>query len=219
MMSGQTCTAPKRIFVQGQVYDEFLKEVVGRVKELVVGDPADPRTDVSPLASPVAVARIREQLQEAVSRGAEILVGGRINGNLVEPTVVKNATDDMLGMREEVFGPVLFTTSFETSAEVLSRAQNHNYGLRAAVFGGDEAAMVAAELVGEPYCHPVPTYTFGRFGNVAYNQTRSESWRGALITKPVGGYGYSGWIWETTEDGFQIKRGPKLFSFETTTPV
>jgi len=88
---------------------------------------------------------------------------------------------------------------------VLARAKNHKYGLRAAVYGGSEAAGVAKELLG---CD------FGKFGTVAYNQRRAESWRGAFIAKPVGGYGYSGWIWETV-DGFQIKQGPKLLSTET----
>ncbi|MBC7357880.1 MAG: aldehyde dehydrogenase family protein [Desulfacinum sp.] len=215
MYSGQTCTAPKRIFVQRDVYDTFLEAVVDRVRRLVVGDPEDPRTNVSPVASSVAVERIRVQLEEAVEQGARILTGGRIEGNLIEPTVVRDAVDSMLGMREEVFGPVLFTSPFESADEVLSRARNHKYGLRAAVFGGEEAARVARELAGEPYCHPVPDYTFGRFGTVAYNQTRSESWRGALITKPIGGYGYSGWIWETVEGRFRLKQGPKLFSLET----
>ncbi|MEJ5349496.1 MAG: aldehyde dehydrogenase family protein [Desulfosoma sp.] len=219
MMSGKTCTAPKRIFIQAEVYDTFLDAVVERVKRLVVGDPADARTDVAPVASLVAVERIKAQLKETAERGAEVIAGGRIQGRLVEPTVVKNATDDMLGMREEVFGPVLFTTSFHTAAEVPCRARNHKYGLRAAVFGGGEAASVAQAIAGEPYCHQVPSDTFGRFGTVAYNQTRSESWRGALITKPIGGYGYSGWIWETDPRGFRLKQSPKLFSLETTKPA
>jgi succinate-semialdehyde dehydrogenase/glutarate-semialdehyde dehydrogenase len=61
----------------------------------------------------------------------------------------------------------------------------------------------------------VPAYTFGKFGTVAYNQRRAESWRGAFVTLPVGGYGYSGWIWETVGGRFQIKQGPKLLSTET----
>ncbi len=215
MYSGQTCTAPKRIYIQRDIYETFLEELVNRVRRLVVGDPNDPQTDVSPVASTVAVKRIRKQLEDAIKHGARIVTGGRIDGNLIEPTVVRDATDAMLGMREEVFGPVLFTSPFETADEVLSRARNHKYGLRAAVFGGDDAAWVARELVGEPYCHPVPDYTFGRFGTVAYNETRNESWRGALVTKPIGGYGYSGWIWETVEGRFRLKQGPKLFSLET----
>jgi len=215
MYSGQTCTAPKRIFIQASIYPEFLERFVERVRRLVVGDPADPKTDIGPVASAVAVRRLHEQMADALEKGAEVLVGGRIEGQLVYPTVLRDCGDDMLGMREEVFAPVAFTARFSTADEVLARAKNHKYGLRAAVYGGSEAAEVAKALAGCEYCHPVPAYSFGKFGTVAYNQTRAESWRGAFVTKPVGGYGYSGWIWETVDGRFQIKQGPKLLSVET----
>ncbi len=218
MYSGQTCTAPKRIFIHQSVYDEFLDRFVDRVRRLVVGDPASATTDIAPVASPLALERLRAQLADAVQQGAEVIFGGCLRGNLVHPTVVRHCTDAMLGMREEVFGPVAFTTSFSTTDEVLARAREHKYGLRAAVFGHAEAPRVVRELVGGDYCHPVPDYIFGKFGTVACNQPRSESWRGAFVTRPVGGYGYSGWIWETVDGQFQLKQGPKLLSTETSRP-
>ena len=216
--SGQTCVAPKRILVHRSIYDEFLARFEERVRKLVVGSPEDVRTNVSPVASTLAVARIREQLKEATAMGAKVVCGGKIEGNLIHPTIVRDATDEMLGMREEVFGPVAFTSPFDTMEEAVARAKAHKYGLRAALFGGKEAAKAASELVGEAYCHPVPTYTFGKFGTIALNQTRGESWRGAFVTRAVGGYGYSGWIWETVDGKFRIKQGPKLLSVETSMP-
>jgi succinate-semialdehyde dehydrogenase/glutarate-semialdehyde dehydrogenase len=213
--AGQTCTSPKRIFVHRSIYEDFLGMFVGEVEKLVVGDPEDPRTQVGPVASELAVSRIKRQLEEALAGGAVILTGGIIEGNLIYPTVVKGARDEMLGMREEVFGPVAFTSPFETKEEVVRRAKNHKYGLRAAVFGGKEADETVRELKGEDYCHPVPDYTFGNFGTIALNRTRAESWRGAFVVKAVGGYGYSGWIWETVDGLFRIKQGPKLLSIET----
>lgn len=215
MYSGQTCTAPKRIFIHRSIYEEFLERFADRVRRLVAGDPGGPAVDVTPVASDLAVRRIRMQIDDALRRGAKIAAGGEIDGNLVRPTVVRDATDDMLGMREEVFGPVAFTTPFDTEEEVVRRARDHKYGLRAAVFGGDAAARTAAALRGDDYCRPVPAYTFGKFGTVALNQTRAESWRGAFVTKAVGGYGYSGWVWETSGGSFRIKQGPKLLSLET----
>jgi betaine-aldehyde dehydrogenase len=215
MYSGQTCTAPKRIFVHRSIYEEFLGRFEEKAARLVVGRPEEERTDVSPVASGIAVARIRAQLSDAAAKGAKIILGGKIAGNLIHPTIVRDATDDMLGMREEVFGPVAFTSPFDTKEEVLRRAKDHKYGLRAAVFGGEEAKEAAGELAGEPYCHPVPGYTFGKFGTTALNQTRAESWKGAFVVKAVGGYGYSGWIWETSDGAFRIKQGPKLLSLET----
>lgn len=213
--SGQTCVAPKRIFIQRPVYDEFLSEFRARTMRLIVGLPEDARTDVSPVASTLAVDRIREQLRDAVQKGAKIILGGDISGNLIQPTIVRDAKDAMLGMQTEVFGPVAFTTPFDTKDEVAARAKNNKYGLRAALFGGPEAEQAANELVGESYCHPVSDYTFGKFGTIALNQSRSQSWRGALVTKAVGGYGYSGWIWETVGGEFRMKQGPKLLSIET----
>jgi betaine-aldehyde dehydrogenase len=215
MYSGQTCTAPKRIFVHRSVYEEFLDRFEEKAARLVVGRPEEERTDVSPVASGIAVARIRAQLADAAAKGAKIILGGKIEGNLIHPTIVRDATDDMLGMREEVFGPVAFTSSFDTKEEVLRRAKDHKYGLRAAVFGGGEAKEAAGELAGKTYCHPVPGYTFGKFGTIALNQTRAESWKGAFVVKAVGGYGFSGWIWETVDGAFRIKQGPKLLSLET----
>ena len=171
------------------------------------------------MASDLAVAQIKASLEDAVLKGVKVLAGGRIEGNLVHPTVLRDATDDMLGMREEVFGPVAFTTPFSTREEVLARARNHKYGLRALrSSAAGRPRQVARELKGEDYCHPVPDYTFGKFGTVSLNEPRAVSWRGALVVKPAGGYGYSGWIWETVDGRFQIKQGPKLISLETSTP-
>lgn len=216
--SGQTCTAPKRIYLERSIYEEFLALLEERMRHLVVGPPADERTEVSPLGSEVAVTRIREQLQDAMAKGGKIVLGGRLEGQLVYPTLVRDAIDDMLGMREECFGPVVFASPFDSAEEVTARARNHQYGLRAAVFGGEAARRTAAALKGEDYCHPVPHYTFGKFGTVALNDTRLESWRGAFVTKPVGGYGYSGWLWETVDGRFQLKQGPKLITLETSLP-
>ena len=219
LYAGQTCTAPKRIFLHRSIYEEFLDRFEEKAARLVVGRPEDERTDISPVASSLAVSRIRAQLADAAAKGARIVLGGTIEGNLVHPTIVRDASDDMLGMREEVFGPVAFTSPFETKEEVLRRAKEHKYGLRAAVFGGREAQEAAGELVGEEYCHPVPAYTFGKFGTVACNRTRAESWKGAFVTRAVGGYGYSGWIWETVDGSFRIKQGPKLLSVESSLPA
>ncbi len=216
--SGQTCSAPKRIFVHRAIYDEFIEELVHRVRQLKVGDPNDPATQVSPVRSDLAVSRIKAQLRDAVDKKARIIMGGEIDGNLVNPTVIRDVTDEMSGMQEEVFGPVVFASPFDTAAEVLARARNNRYGLRAAVFGGPEAKATARALKGENYCHPVPDFTFGKFGTVALNAPRLQTWRGSFVTKAIGGYGYSGWIWETVDGRFRLAQGPKLLSIETSVP-
>lgn len=182
MYSGQTCTAPKRIFIQANIYQEFLTRFVERVRRLVVGDPADTKTDIGPVVSTVAVRRLHEQMADALEKGAKVLVGGRIEGKLVYPTVVKDCADDMLGMREEVFAPVAFTSRFETAGEVLARAKNHKYGLRAAVYGGSEAAGVAKELLGAITAIRCPRTRLG--SSVRSRVTRGVRNRGTAHLSP-----------------------------------
>jgi succinate-semialdehyde dehydrogenase/glutarate-semialdehyde dehydrogenase len=216
LYAGQTCTAPERVYVHEAIHDDFLNLFLELSRSVKVGDPGDPATEMGPVASPRAIANIKRQLQDAVARGGRIALGGTIEGNLVYPTVVVNATHEMLGMREETFGPVSFIQSFTTTEEAIRLARHNRYGLRAAIYGSEqEAAPVGEELVGESYCHPVTEMKFGLFGTVAVNQSRAESWQGAFVHKPVGGYGYSGWIWETINGEFILKQGAKLLSIET----
>ena len=216
LYAGQTCTAPERVYLHESIHDDFLELFVEYSRAVKVGDPADPATEMGPVASQRAIEAIKAQLEEAVARGGRIVLGGKIEGNLVYPTVVVGAQQDMLGMQNESFGPVAFVRSFSTEKEALQLAGDNRYGLRAAVYGGEkEAARLGTELVGKPYCHPVTELTFGRFGTVSVNQPRSESWVGAFVSKPVGGYGYSGWIWQTVNAEFILKQGPKLLSLET----
>jgi succinate-semialdehyde dehydrogenase/glutarate-semialdehyde dehydrogenase len=216
LYAGQTCTAPERVYLHRSIHDEFLEIFVDLSRRVRLGDPRDPQTEMGPVASPKAVAAIKAQLKDAVDRGARVLLGGTIDGTMVYPTVVVGATQDMQGMRDETFGPVTFVCSFTGVEEARRLAGDNRYGLRASIYGGtDEALSLAESLVGEPYCHPVTDMTFGRFGTVSVNQSRSESWVGAFVSKPVGGYGYSGWIWETVDGAFVLKQGPKLLSLET----
>jgi len=214
--AGQTCTAPERVYVHESIHDEFLELFLEFSRAVKIGDPEDPATEMGAVASPRAIAAIKAQLADAVARGGRIVLGGRIEGNLVYPTVVVDARQDMLGMQNEIFGPVTFVSAFATDQEAVRLARDNRYGLRAAVYGReDEARRLADELAGEPYCHPVDQITFGRFGTVGVNLSRSESWVGAFVNKAVGGYGCSGWIWETVDDKFILKQGPKLLSLET----
>ena len=213
--AGQTCTAPERVYVHESLHDAFVERFVELSRQVKTGDPADPDTQMGPVASKRAIENIKAQLKDAVDKGARIALGGRIDGHMVYPTVVVGATHDMLGVREETFGPVSFIGVFNDSDEALQLARDNRYGLRASVYGDDKAVNFGNDLLGEPYCHPVDKMVFGTFGTVGVNQGRSESWKRAFVSKPVGGYGYSGWIWETIDGKFILKQGPKLLSLET----
>jgi betaine-aldehyde dehydrogenase len=216
--AGQTCTAPERVYVHQSIHDDFLERFLELSRTVKVGDPSNPATEMGPIASTKVVEAIKDQLNDAVQRGAQIALGGKIQGNWVYPTVVINARHDMLGMREETFGPVSFIRAFHDTEEVLQLARDSRYGLRVSVYGDNTAANLAKKLTGEPYCHRVSEITYGCFGTAGVNQPQSEIWVDAFVSKPVGGYGVSGWIWETVENEFIVKQGPKLLSLETSYP-
>jgi betaine-aldehyde dehydrogenase len=216
--AGQTCTAPERVYVHQSIHDDFLELFLDFSRAVKVGDPSNPATEMGPIASTKVVEAIKAQLNDAVQRGAHIALGGKIQGNWVYPTVVINARHDMLGMQEETFGPVSFIRAFQDTKEVLELARDSRYGLRVSVYGDKTAANFAKKLTGEPYCHRVSEITYGCFGTAGVNQPQSEIWVDAFVSKPVGGYGLSGWIWETVENKFIIKQGPKLLSLETSYP-
>ena len=213
--AGQTCTAPERVYVHESIHDAFVDRFVELSRRVNIGDPFDPDTQMGPVASERAIENIRAQLKDAVDKGARVALGGRIDGHMVYPTVVVDANQDMLGVREETFGPVSFIIKFKDTDEALRLVRDNRYGLRASVYGDETAVNFGDELIGESYCHPVDKMVFGTFGTVGVNQGRSESWKRAFVSKPVGGYGYSGWIWETNDDEFILKQGPKLLSLET----
>ncbi len=213
--SGQACIAPERIIVHETIYEDFLKEFIDLTKLLVVGENTDPKTDVGPVASEKAVENIKILLNDAEEKGGKTVLGGKIDGNLVYPTILGDATQEMLGMQREIFGPVSFVAKFNTIKEAIRLAKYNRYGLRASIYGEKHAKRVANELKGEDYLHEVKELVFGKFGTVSINDPLSEAWKGALITKPIGGYGYSGWVWETVNQEFKLEQGPKLFSIET----
>ena len=114
LYAGQTCTAPERVYLHESIHDEFLELFLDFSRAVKLGDPEDPKTEMGPVGSPRAIVGIKAQLEDAEARGARIALGGNIEGNFVYPTVVVNASHDMLGMREETFGPVTFISSFST---------------------------------------------------------------------------------------------------------
>jgi acyl-CoA reductase-like NAD-dependent aldehyde dehydrogenase len=116
------------------VKDEFIAALTERTKGLRVGDPLDEETDMGPLCTPEVLARTREHLDDAVAKGASIILGGGHEGQLHEPTIVDGVTSDMRIAQEETFGPVAPIISFATLDEALDIANETEYGLTASVF-------------------------------------------------------------------------------------
>jgi aminomuconate-semialdehyde/2-hydroxymuconate-6-semialdehyde dehydrogenase len=132
--AGQVCLAGSRLYVQRGVYDEFVERFVAAAGALVVGDPKVTGTQIGPLASDAHHAKVRGYLDGVERSGGKIRAGGEGEGWTVTPTVVLDAPPDAPVRREEVFGPVVTVTPFDTEAEAVRAANDTRYGLNAMVF-------------------------------------------------------------------------------------
>jgi succinate-semialdehyde dehydrogenase/glutarate-semialdehyde dehydrogenase len=140
--NGQSCIAGKRFIVHTDVYDEFARLFVAKMSALVVGDPMDEATDVGPLATESGRDEIAELVDDAVTKGAEVLTGGsapRRPGWFYSPTVLAGLTDDMRVVMEETFGPVASLYEVADHAEAVRVANQTTFGLSSAVWSNDTA--------------------------------------------------------------------------------
>jgi aldehyde dehydrogenase (NAD+) len=143
--AGQSCISVQRIFVQSEVYEDFVARLVKQVDGLKTGDPMDPTVDVGPVIDPGALDRIDEWVREAVAGGAEVLTGGqRVGETCFAPTILAHTSADMKVRCEEVFGPVTTVEKYETFEDALRLVNDSAYGLQAGVFTSSiERAMLA----------------------------------------------------------------------------
>ena len=153
--AGQTCVCANRIYVQDAVYDEFSRRLVAATSALRVGNGADAGVDVGPLVNDEAVAKVEEQVRDAVARGAAVLTGGsrRLMGagvpdRFYAPTILGDVDDSMLIYSEETFGPAAPLIRFTTETDAVRMANDSPYGLAAYFFTNDASRLfrVAEQL-------------------------------------------------------------------------
>ena len=138
--SGQTCVCANRLFVQDGVYDEFIEKFTAKVKALTVGNCLFEDFDQGPLIDRAAVEKTDEHVQDAVSKHGRLLCGGEKNtaGDLFySPTVIADATPDMLCYREETFGPLAPVFRFNDEDDVIRMANDTEYGLASYFYAND----------------------------------------------------------------------------------
>jgi succinate-semialdehyde dehydrogenase/glutarate-semialdehyde dehydrogenase len=133
------------MIVVDSAYDDFTKEFTAAMAAQVTGDPTDPATTYGPLSSELAAQRLMEQIDDAISKGATVLLGGhRVDrpGAFVEATVLSGVTPDMRAYREELFGPAAVIYKVSDADEAVDLANGSAYGLGGAVFSSDEAVAM-----------------------------------------------------------------------------
>ncbi len=159
--AGQTCISVQRIYVHEAVYEPFLERVLEGVRNLIVGDPRDERTDVGPMISVAAAERAETWIREAVQSGAKVLIGGERSGAFLMPTVLTDVTPEMKVSCEEVFAPVVIVSRYADFDEAIGQVNASRYGLQAGVFTRDVNRIFHAYQaidVGGLIINDVPTY-------------------------------------------------------------
>ena len=128
--AGQTCVCSNRFYVQEGVYDQFVEKFAAKVRTAKVGNGFDEGVNQGPLIEEAALVKVQRHVDDAVAKGGRVLVGGkRLAGQFFEPTVVADATADMLCAREETFGPFAPVFKFSTEQEAIDAANNTEFGL------------------------------------------------------------------------------------------
>ncbi|MFC7405615.1 5-carboxymethyl-2-hydroxymuconate semialdehyde dehydrogenase [Georgenia alba] len=140
-LNGERCTAGSRILVQREIYDEFVERYAAQAKRVTVGYPHDPATEVGTLVHPEHFEKVMSYVEIGKQEGRLVAGGGRPEGfetgNFVAPTVFADVAPDARIFQEEIFGPVVAITPFDTDAEALELANDTRYGLAAYVWTDD----------------------------------------------------------------------------------
>jgi len=142
--TGQTCVCTNRILAQDSVHDSFVAKLVIAVKSLKPASGFEPDASQGPLIDDNAVRKVEEHMQDAISKGATVLVGGHrhaLGGRFFEPTILTGVTPAMAIAREETFGPVAPLFRFKTEAEAIALANATEFGLAAYFYGRDIARV------------------------------------------------------------------------------
>jgi len=140
--AGQTCVCSNRLYVQEGVYDEFVTKFAAKVKTAKVGNGFEEGVNQGPLIEEAALDKVQRHVDDAVAKGGRVLVGGRRlsqtgSGQFFEPTVVADASADMLCAREETFGPFAPVFRFKTEQEAIDAANHTEFGLASYFYSRD----------------------------------------------------------------------------------
>jgi succinate-semialdehyde dehydrogenase/glutarate-semialdehyde dehydrogenase len=136
--AGQTCVCANRIYVQEGVYENFVAKFAAKVKALKVGNGFEEGVTQGPLIEPAALEKVSRHVTDAVAKGGRVLAGGKpLQGQFFEPTVIADASADMLCAREETFGPFAPVFKFKTEQEAIDAANHTEFGLASYFYSRD----------------------------------------------------------------------------------
>jgi glyceraldehyde-3-phosphate dehydrogenase (NADP+) len=132
--AGQTCISTQRVLTAKKVYGDFLDALKPKVEALLTGNQLDEKSKVGPMVKESEAVRVDDWIKEAVAGGARLVAGGGRRGAVCVPAVVADVSPEMRISREELFGPAVAVTPFDTIEEALTLANDSIYGLAAGIF-------------------------------------------------------------------------------------
>jgi len=172
--SGQSCIGVQRILIHDSVYDRFREMLVAKTKTLVAGNPHDRETFIGPMISVKEAERLKGWIDEAVAAGATLLCGGKLDGAMLEATLLENVPEVCAANREEAFGPLANLSRFSDWDEVLDQVNDSKFGLQAGLFTRDLHKVLEAWdrlEVGGVVVNDVPSY---RVDNMPYGGVKDS---------------------------------------------
>lgn len=198
--SGQSCISVQRVIVHESIYDTFKKAYLEKVSSLVEGDPLDTDTFIGPMIAESEAKRLESWINDAVSKGAKLLCGGKRDGAMLSATILEDVPVDCDINADEAFGPVSVLSKFSTFDEALASVNNSQFGLQAGIFTRDiyKAHQAWDELeVGGVVIGDVPSW---RVDNMPY---------GGVKESGLGREGIRYAIEDMTELRLMVLRNPK----------
>jgi acyl-CoA reductase-like NAD-dependent aldehyde dehydrogenase len=205
LYQGQACMAASRIIVEAPLFDAFLARFKAAAAHLGRGDLRDPKTMIGPIISPRQRDRIRRHVEDAVTHGAKLEVGGTWDGNRCMPTILTNVNPSMVCYQEETFGPVTAVYRVDSADEALKIANDTPYGLSAAVYTQNlnEALRLARSIhagmvhINAPTLHDEPQAPFGGIGDSGMGREGAVTdidhcteWKWVTIQAPGAAHGH-----------------------------
>jgi len=143
MHQGQICMSVEKLLVHEKIYEPFMANFIARTAKLKVGPTNDHSNVIGPLINDKQAARVKDQIDDAIAKGATAVVGGDVSGRFVSPTILTGVTPDMKVYREETFGPVVPVIPFRTDDEAVAIANDTEYGLSSGIITQDEKRGMA----------------------------------------------------------------------------
>lgn len=182
---GQVCISLQRIYAHEEIYDELVEKLGSATKQLKIGDPLDPETDISALISKNETERAVGWIQEAKQQGAVVLIGGETEDGILQPTILTNVHPTLKVSCQEVFAPIVIVNKVSSVEEAIQYVNDSRYGLQAGIYTENiKQALTAAEQleVGAVLINDIPTFRVDHmpYGGVKESGTGREGIKYAI---------------------------------------